>query len=320
MNKGGRAKRGLGKGLNQLMGNIDEEYSETLSGEISEASSPDSLGHAAGETSGGEVYLRLSEIDANEGQPRKQFGEEELKELTESVRQYGILQPILVQREKDRYRIIAGERRFRAAKNAGLKEIPVIIRNYSTQQAAEVAIIENVQRTDLNPIEEALAYQTLIEEYGLKQEEVAGRVSKNRTTIANALRLLKLSAPVRQLLAEGKISAGHARALLSLEDEKLQLELAGEIIEKVLSVRETEKAAKQLLKRKQREGEKQEEEVVQEEQYDIFFQNYEEYMRSILGTKVHINRRDRNKGRIEIDYYSAAELERIMELIKSIRS
>ncbi len=317
MAKGTRPKRGLGRGLNQLLGNIGE------SGELEQTSQS---GSAKGsgterkdlEDTGSETLLKLEEILTNEAQPRKNFDGEELEELTDSVRQYGVLQPILVQKEGKKYRIIAGERRYRAAKNAGLKEIPVLIRSYTTQQAAEIAIIENVQREDLNPLEEAMAYQTLIDDYGLKQDEIATRVSKNRATVANALRLLKLKAAARQFLEEGKISAGHARALLMLEDEKKQNDLARDIVEKNLSVREAEKQAKQMLRPKRRE--ETEEDQASKKQYEILYRNYEDYMRSALGTKVRINRRDRNKGRIEIDYYSAAELERIMDLIQNIHS
>lgn len=317
MAKGTRPKRGLGRGLNQLLGNIGE------SGELEQTSQSGSEKGSGTERkdledTGGETLLKLEEILTNGAQPRKNFDGEELEELTDSVRQYGVLQPILVQKEGKKYRIIAGERRYRAAKNAGLKEIPVLIRSYTTQQAAEIAIIENVQREDLNPLEEAMAYQTLIDDYGLKQDEIAARVSKNRATVANALRLLKLKAAARQFLEEGKISAGHARALLMLEDEKKQNDLARDIVEKNLSVREAEKQAKQMLRPKRRE--ETEEDQASKKQYEILYRNYEDYMRSALGTKVRINRRDRNKGRIEIDYYSAAELERIMDLIQNIHS
>lgn len=317
MARGTRAKRGLGRGLNQLLGNLDDNF-EVKAATQEKSEKKEKTVISEEKNGGGEVLIKLDEIVTNDAQPRKSFDEEELGELTDSVRQYGVLQPILVQKKENKYRIIAGERRYRAAKAAGLKEIPVIIRDYTTQQAAEIAIIENVQRADLNPLEEAMAYQTLIDEYGLKQDEIANRVSKNRTTITNALRLLKLKNRARQLLTEGKISAGHARALLILEDEDKQGALAQAIVEKNLSVRETEKQAKQLLRSKKNKI--SEEEQAAERQYDSLYQSYEEYMRSILGTKVHINRRDRNKGRIEIDYYSASELERILDLIKNIQN
>lgn len=313
-----KSRRGLGKGLKLLMGDIEEENLKTDTEEKQaeeETVSGNTEAHKSAAVETGERLVKLSEIYANENQPRKSFDASDLAELTSSVRQYGILQPLLVQKEGTGYRIIAGERRYRAAKAAGLKEIPVIIRNYSSQQAAEISIIENVQRADLNPLEEAMAYQMLMKDYGLKQEEIAERVSKNRTTITNALRLLKLCQEVQEMVAEGTLSAGHARTLVSLEDAKLQRDIAAIVVEKSLSVRETERLVKQAGRSKKTEGTKENKQA----SYDIFYQEYEDRMRSILGTKVHISRRDKNKGRIEIDYYSAAELERIMDLLRSIR-
>ena len=299
--KTARPKRGLGKGLNALFG---ESGYESEKAEVQET-------EKQSEVSKSEVTVKISSIIANEKQPRKNFDEEELTQLTESVKQYGVLQPLLVKKEGDKYRIIAGERRYRAAKEAGLKEIPVVVRDYTSQQAAEVSIIENVQRADLNPMEEAMAYQMLIDDYGLKQEEIAGKVSKNRTTITNALRLLKLSDKVRLMVAQGSLSAGHARTLVPVEEEELQYALAKEVVEKQLSVRETERLVKQAGRKKP--------EKKAEPDYSIYFREYEDKMKEILGTKVHINRRDKNKGRIEIDYYSQNELERIMELLGKIR-
>ena len=301
--KAARPKRGLGKGLNALFGESGYEPEKTAAPEPEKES----------EAVKSDVTVKISSIIANEKQPRKNFNEEELSQLTESVKQYGVLQPLLVKKEGEKYRIIAGERRYRAAKEAGLKEIPVVVRDYTSQQAAEVSIIENVQRADLNPMEEAMAYQMLIDDYGLKQEEIAGKVSKNRTTITNALRLLKLSERVRLMVAQGSLSAGHARTLVPVEDEEIQYALAKEVVEKQLSVRETEKLVKQAGRKKPERKNKV------EPDYSIFFREYEDKMKEILGTKVHINRRDKNKGRIEIDYYSQNELERIMELLGKIR-
>ncbi len=301
--KTARPKRGLGKGLNALFGESGYESEKTAAPESEKES----------EAVKSDVTVKISSIIANEKQPRKNFNEEELSQLTESVKQYGVLQPLLVKKEGEKYRIIAGERRYRAAKEAGLKEIPVVVRDYTNQQAAEVSIIENVQRADLNPMEEAMAYQMLIDDYGLKQEEIAGKVSKNRTTITNALRLLKLSEKVRLMVAQGSLSAGHARTLVPVEDEETQYALAKEVVEKQLSVRETEKLVKQAGRKKPERKNKV------EPDYSIFFREYEDKMKEILGTKVHINRRDKNKGRIEIDYYSQNELERIMELLGKIR-
>ena len=301
--KAARPKRGLGKGLNALFGESGYELEKPSIPEQEKES----------EAVKSEITVKISSIIANEKQPRKNFNEEELSQLTESVKQYGVLQPLLVKKEGEKFRIIAGERRYRAAKEAGLKEIPVVVRDYTSQQAAEVSIIENVQRADLNPMEEAMAYQMLIDDYGLKQEEIAGKVSKNRTTITNALRLLKLSEKVRMMVAQGSLSAGHARTLVPVEDEETQYALAKEVVEKQLSVRETERLVKQAGRKKPERKNKV------EPDYSIFFREYEDKMKEILGTKVHINRRDKNKGRIEIDYYSQNELERIMELLGKIR-
>lgn len=261
-----------------------------------------------------ETFVKLTDIEPNTEQPRKKFEEESLQELADSMKEYGVLQPLLVKKIGDTYQIIAGERRWRAAKLAGLKEVPVIIREYDRQQSVEIALIENVQRADLNPIEEAFAYQLLMQEFGLKQEEIAARVSKNRATITNSIRLLKLAEPVQKLLIEGKLSSGHARALLGIEDPEQQIKLAQEIADKGLSVREAEKIVKLLSKPQKEKKEKEE-----DKNLSYIFQDLEERMKGIMGTKVMIHQKDKNKGRIEIEYYSSSELERIVELIESIR-
>lgn len=261
-----------------------------------------------------ETLIRLTEIEPSEEQPRKSFDEETLQELADSMKDYGVLQPLLVKKKGDNYQIIAGERRWRAAKLAGLKEVPVIIREYNRQQSVEIALIENVQRADLNPIEEALAYQQLMQEFGLKQEEIANRVSKNRATITNSIRLLKLAEPVQKLLIFGEISSGHARALLGLEDQEQQIALANDIVQKGLNVRQVEKLVK-LMTKPQREKEEKEE----EKDLSFIFRDLEERMKGIMGTKVMIHQKDKNKGRIEIEYYSPSELERIVELIETIK-
>lgn len=262
-----------------------------------------------------ETLIKLSQIEPNGEQPRKTFDEEALSELADSMKTYGVLQPLLVKQKGDRYQIIAGERRWRAAKLIGLKEVPVIIREYDRQQSVEIALIENVQRADLNLIEEALAYQQLMQEFGLKQEEIAARVSKNRTTIANSIRLLKLEEPVQQLLIQGEISGGHARALLGVEDSDEQIRLAKEIVEKGLNVRQTEKSVKALTasKREKKEEEKDLKDL------SFIFHDLEERLKRIMGTKVMIHQKDKNKGRIEIEYYSSSELERIVELMETIK-
>lgn len=303
------AKKGLGKGLGALLGGDlteetkKEELQEKIVVETKIVEVPK------------EVYLKISMIEPNQEQPRKEFNQEQLEELAESIRNYGVLQPIMVQKKGDLYEIIAGERRWRAAKMAGLKEVPVIIRDFDRQKKMEISLIENVQRSDLNPIEEAMAYRQLIEEFGLKQEEIAERVSKNRATIANSLRLLKLDPRVQELLIQGVISNGHARALLAIEDLEQQYGAAELIVKNGLSVREVEKLVKSLLKpAKEKEPKKEERDL------SFIFQDLEERMKSIMGTKVMIHRKDKSKGRIEIEYYSEAELERIVELIESIQN
>lgn len=303
------AKKGLGKGLGALLGGDlteetkKEEPQEKIVVETKIVEVPK------------EVYLKISMIEPNQEQPRKEFNQEQLEELAESIRNYGVLQPIMVQKKRDLYEIIAGERRWRAAKMAGLKEVPVIIRDFDRQKKMEISLIENVQRSDLNPIEEAMAYRQLIEEFGLKQEEIAERVSKNRATIANSLRLLKLDPRVQELLTQGVISNGHARALLAIEDLEQQYGAAELIVKNGLSVREVEKLVKSLLKpAKEKEPKKEERDL------SFIFQDLEERMKSIMGTKVMIHRKDKSKGRIEIEYYSEAELERIVELIESIQN
>ena len=253
-------------------------------------------------------------IETNQIQQQKKFDEEGLKELADSIKLYGILQPLLVQKKKDHYETIAGERRWRAAKMAGISEVPVIIREYDKQQSMEVALIENVQRADLNPIEEAQAYQQLIQEFHLTQEEIAARVSKNRATITNSMRLLKLDPRVQQMLAEGKISSGHARAILGLEDGEQQFLIANKTVQEVLSVRDVEKLVKMMNRPEKERKEKTGPDV------NLIYRQIEDKLKMIMGTKVTINRKDKNKGRIEIEYYSQEELERIIDLMESVRS
>ena len=290
-------KRGLGRGLNALINTGTDTESKENAKESNEYK---------------EVFVNISLVEPNRNQPRKEFDKDALSELANSIKQYGILQPIIVQKNEDMYEIIAGERRWRAAKEAGLTEVPVIIRDYDKQKIMEISIIENIQRENLNPIEEAMAYQSLMEEYGLKHEELAERVSKNRSTITNSMRLLKLSDNIQQMIIDGKISAGHAKVLLSVENTSEQEKIAQELISKSLSVRELEKLVKQYIKPRKKKKSKD------DTDYSLFYKEYEDRLKDILGTKVQINTKDKNKGRIEIDYYSAAELERIVELLNSI--
>ena len=234
-------------------------------------------------------------------------------ELADSIRQFGILQPLLVQKKKDYYEIIAGERRWRAAKLAGIKDVPIIVKNYTDQEIVEISLIENIQRENLNPIEEAMAYKRLLEEFDLKQDEVAERVSKSRTAVTNSMRLLKLSERVQQMIVDDMISIGHARALLALDDEEQQYILANKIFDEKLNVRETEKLVKALKNPKK-------EVKVQKQEHMFVYDNLEEHLKNIIGTKVSVNPKANGKGKIEIEYYSEEELERIYDLIMSIQS
>lgn len=260
----------------------------------------------------GETLVKITKVEPNREQPRKNFNEDALLELAESMKQYGVLQPLLVADKKDYYEIIAGERRWRAAKLAGLKEIPVIIKNYSEQEIVEISLIENIQREDLNPIEEAWAYKRLMEEFHMKQDEIAERVSKSRVAVTNSIRLLKLSDGVQQMLIDDMITSGHARAILAISDADSQMAVAAKVFDEKLSVRETEKLVKSILEPaipKKTETNTAE---------DAIYQSLEEKIKSIVGTKVSINRKKNHKGKIEIEYYSQEELERIIELFESI--
>ena len=262
--------------------------------------------------------VNIALVDTDGDQPRKSFNTEELVSMAETIKTYGILQPLLVEKKGERYVIVAGERRFRAAKLAGLKKVPVRIDTYTPQKRMEISLIENIQRSDLNPIEEAKAYQTLIESFGLRQEDVAQRVAKNRATVTNSLRLLKLDDRVQTMLIDNTLSSGHARALLSLPDKEQQFSVAEKIAEKGLSVRDTEKLVKKLLE--EPAGGEEKKPDPQEDRLSVFYRDLEEQLKSVMGTKVQIRRRDENKGRIEIEYYSSEELERITELLQSLRA
>ncbi len=313
-------RSGLGKGLGAIFGEdvvespVSEKINEIVSRETSDSQYGEKKSADQHEHPGKEYMMKLSIIEPNQDQPRKDFNEELIGELADSIKKYGVLQPLLVQKRGEHYEIIAGERRWRAAKEAGLKEVPVVIKEYTKQQAMEIALIENVQREDLNPIEEAQAYQQLLQEFELTQEEIAQRVSKSRTAITNCMRLLKLDRRVQDMLAQGQVSSGHARALLSLENNDSQYQVALKILNQRLSVREVEKLVKLLGKPKKEEKPKEE-----EKDLSFIFKDLEERMKQVMGTKVIINKKDRNKGRVEIEYYSETELERIVELIESIK-
>ena len=288
-------KTGLGKGLDSM---------------IPPKATPKAVkGKESASSKTGETILKINEVEPNKKQPRKFFNEEALMELSDSIKQHGIVQPLVVKKQKDYYEIIAGERRWRAAKMAGLKEVPVVIKDYSPQEIMEVALIENIQREDLNPVEEAKAYQNLIKEYNLKQEEVANRVSKSRSAITNSLRLLKLCDPVLNYLIEETISSGHARALLALDDPEKQVSAAEKIVKEHLSVRETEKLVKNLNEPEKKVPKK-------ELKNDFVYKDMEEKLKQKIGTKVKINRKSENSGKIEIEYYTQDDLEKIIAYFK----
>lgn len=290
------ARKGLGKGLDTLIPkgvvvdtkNIKEEAANV------EVDKPDK-------------FVKITKVEPNRNQPRKTFDEDELQELSESIKIHGVIFPILVVNRGDYYEIVAGERRWRAAKMAGLKEVPVIIRDYTEQEIAEISLIENIQRTDLNPIEEALAYKSLIDEYNLKQDELAERISKSRTAITNSMRLLKLCPEVQEMIVSEMISAGHARAILSIENKDEQYELAQRIFDEKLSVRDIEKIVKAKNKPKveKKKNDKQE----------ALYHEIEEKLKASVGTKVTITSKGDSKGKIEIDFYNQDDLQKIMDLL-----
>lgn len=298
---------GLGKGLDSL---IPDKKSDK-SGNIPHNKVNIQVESAAKEKDG-QVMMKINDVEPNREQPRKNFEEDALLELADSIKQFGVLQPLIVQKRKDYYEIIAGERRWRAAKLAGVKEVPVIVKKYTDQEILEISLIENIQRENLNPIEEAMAYKKLLNEFKLKQDEVAERVSKSRTAVTNSMRLLKLSAKVQQMIIDDMISTGHARALLAIDDEEQQYLLATKVFDEKLSVRETEKLVKEVKNPKKEVPKK----VIQNA---FVYEDIEERMKNIMGTKVHVNHKPNGKGKIEIEYYSDSELERIFELLMSIR-
>lgn len=296
--------KGLGKGIGALIPEVESEKKEPIIKEV------EVIQEVVKEVPV-ENKVKISLVEPNRDQPRKMFDEDALIELSESIKQYGILQPLLVQKKDNYYEIIAGERRWRAAKMAGVKEVPVIIKDYSTQEVMEIALIENIQREDLNPIEEALAYQRLIKDYRLKQDEVAEKVSKSRTAITNSLRLLKLDPRVQDMVVEGKISSGHARAIITIEDKDKQYFIAQKIFDEKLSVRDVEKLMRELDKPEKVEKAKPEN--------DFIYRDLEERFKKIIGTQVVIKNKNNNKGKIEIEYYSQAELERIIDLFNKVK-
>jgi ParB family chromosome partitioning protein len=288
-------KKGLGRGLDIM---IPEQIVENV---------PEKDENVSRET-----LIHVSDIEPNKSQPRKRFDEDSLQELADSIKQYGVIQPLILQKRDKYYEIIAGERRWRAARMAGLKEVPAVIKDYSPQEMVEIALIENIQREDLNPIEEAQTYQRLIQEFQLKQDEVAERVSKSRVAVTNSMRLLKLDEKVQQMLIDEMLSSGHARALLAIDDKEKQYNIACRVFDEKLSVRETEKLVKHIL------AEKPQKEIAAAKENDFIYRDLEDKIRNIIGTKVSIHKKQNNKGSIEIEYYSNEELERIIDMFESI--
>ena len=291
------AARGLGKGLDSLIPNtIGESKGKADKGTGTENKNP-------------ETMVKLTAVEPNRDQHRKNFDEDALLELAESIKQFGLLQPILVQERDGYYEIIAGERRWRAAKIAGLKEVPVIIKNLTDQEIVEISLIENIQREDLNPIEEAQAYKRLLNEFHLKQDEVAERVSKSRTAVTNSMRLLKLCDEVQQMVVNEMITTGHARALLSIEDPEEQYMIAQKVFDEKMSVREVEKLVKNLHKPEKPKK-------AENKSLEVIYQNIEEKLKESLGTKVSISSKDNGAGKIQIEFYDHDDLDRLMEYIR----
>ena len=289
--------RGLGKGLDLMIPNI-----------VGDKEKQKEVVFVPEQEQGPETLVKITKVEPNREQPRKHFDEDALQELADSIKQFGLLQPILVQDRKDYYEIIAGERRWRAAKLAGLKEVPVIIKNYTEQEIVEIALIENIQREDLNPIEEAQAYKKLLTEFNLKQDEVAERVSKSRAAVTNSIRLLKLGEKVQQMLIDDMITTGHARALLAVENEEEQYTLAQKIFDEKLNVREVEKLVKNLHKAPKPKK-------LDDKALQAIYQNIEEKLKNSLSTKVSVSSKGNGAGKIEIEFYSHDDLDRLLEIL-----
>lgn len=295
--------RGLGKGLDAL---------------IPSAQAPKKAKEGTAEVveeKGKEQLVKITKVEPNREQPRKNFDEDALQELADSIKQFGLLQPILVQDRKTYYEIIAGERRWRAAKLAGLKEVPVIIKSFTEQEIVEISLIENIQREDLNPIEEALAYKRLLTEFNLTQDEVAERVSKSRTTVTNSMRLLKLDDRVQQMIIDDMITTGHARALIGIEDNNMQYDLAQKIFDEKLNVREVEKLVKNIQSPKPKKEPKK-----VNESLELVYRDIEEKLKQSLGTKVSIQPKENGAGKMEIEFFSHEELERITEFFMKAKA
>lgn len=296
-----KKKSGLGRGLDALIS----------TGESKVKASPDN------DPKGGWIELDINKVEPNRDQPRKKFDEDALLDLSESIKQHGIIEPLLVQKKDDYYMIIAGERRWRASKMAGIKKVPVVIKDYTDQEIVEVSLIENIQREDLNPIEEAHAYKSLIETFNLKQDEVAERVSKSRTVITNSLRLLKLDDKVQQMVIDGTISSGHARTILSINDKNEQIRMAERVMDEGLTVRDLEKEIKSMQKAAEGKEKPAKEKAGVDPKLEAVYRDLEEKLKGTLGTKVSIIAKNNKQGKIEIEYYNPDELDMIIDKLQS---
>ncbi len=297
------AKKGLGKGLDALIPAGKKSNAPA-------ASKPAESKDSAKDSKEGVTTVKITMVEPNRDQPRRKFNEDQLQELADSIKQFGVLEPLLVQDRDNHYEIIAGERRWRASKLAGLKEIPVIIKNYTEQEIFEISLIENIQRADLTPIEEAKAYKRLTEEYGLKQDEIAERVGKSRPEIANSLRLLKLCPEVQQMIDDDMLSKGHARTLIVVEDPAKQYELAQRAFDEKLSVRDIEKLVKQLDK-------PEKEKPITDEKLKLFYDDVAEKLKKVLGTKVTINGKGNGAGSFNIEFYSTDDFDKIVDKLNN---
>lgn len=311
-------KKGLGNGLDTMLGVSTSQTRKNKAANKTNTEEVKEIIKEVVKEVPTEMTLKIKDIEINKDQPRKQFNEDALQELADSISQHGIIEPLVVTKKDNYYLLVSGERRWRAAMKAGLKEVPVVVKDYTEQQILEIGLIENIQREDLNPIEEAQAYKKLIEEFHLKQDDVAERVSKSRSAITNILRLLKLSEPVQEMVIDEKLSNGHARALLPIEDKELQYDTACKVFDERLSVRETEKLVKKILA--DLENPKKEEIASTQEDLSFLYKELEENFKYKLGAKTTVKAKNNEKGKIEIEYFSKDELEHIMELIYSIQA
>ena len=311
-------RKGLGNGLDTMLG-VNTTQSRKKTGSKSQNIETKEVIKEVIKEVPTEMTLKIKDIEINKDQPRKQFNEDALQELADSITQHGVIEPLIVTKRDNYYLLVSGERRWRASMKAGLKEVPVVVKDYTDQEILEIGLIENIQREDLNPIEEAQAYQKLIEEFHMKQDDIAERVSKSRSAITNILRLLKLAKPVQEMVIDEKLSNGHARALLPIEDTELQYETACKVFDERLSVRETEKLVKKILN-DLANPKVEDTTATAVEDLSFLYRDIEEKSKYKLGAKTTIKAKNNDKGKIEIEYFSKDELEHIMEMIYSIQS